>query len=337
MGAMSPSIEAVTEQHSAKSMQLYSVGELFDLPGPEWQIEKVFPMESFVVIYGASGEGKSFLALDMGLSVAQGKGWQGRAVQQGSVVYVAAEGGRSIRKRINAWMLHHNVGDIQNAFFLLEGVQVTNDEDVSSLIKLIHDRGIKPSLIVLDTLARCFVGGDENSAKEMGEFIDGVGKLQKAVGATVMVLHHTGKNGATERGSTALRGAADVMIHVSKLNDAITVENDKQKDDEEFEKITMDLAKVSGSESCVLKPYRQEERKALAVRAELALNVLRQIGPCSWDDWLEGTGLPRTTFHRIYTAMKNDGRVFKVDDKWHVREETPETASGIKASSNSST
>ena len=99
-------------------------------------------------------------------------------------------------------------------------------------------------MIVLDTLARTMVGADENTAKDVGEWIQNAQKLQEKTKATVLTLHHTVKRTAknkpaAERGSSALRGAADTMMAVTKNNNALTLSCVKQKDSEEFDDLRL--------------------------------------------------------------------------------------------------
>lgn len=69
-------IAATLNELKAKELvrvrRVYTIAELDSLPEMSWQIEEHFPSNSFVVMYGASGSGKSFAALDMALSVATG-------------------------------------------------------------------------------------------------------------------------------------------------------------------------------------------------------------------------------------------------------------------------
>src|SRR3712207_1817312 len=64
----------------------------------------------------------------------------------------------------------------------------------------------RPDLIVVDTLARCMRGGDENNARDMGQAVEGLEFLKRTLGAAVLVIHHTTKGRDTERGSRAVRG-----------------------------------------------------------------------------------------------------------------------------------
>jgi large subunit ribosomal protein L18 len=85
--------------------------------------------------------------------------------------------------------------------------------------------------VVFDTFATCFVGGEENSAKEVGEFIAAIKEFQRDVGgAAVLIVHHTGRSEQTERGSSALRAAADTMLKLVREDGQATLICDKQKD-----------------------------------------------------------------------------------------------------------
>jgi hypothetical protein len=283
--------------------KLHSVSELNDLPEPHWLIDGLFRFGSLIGVYGPSGDGKSFLVLDWALSIANGAQWFDRDVNQGVVIYVAAEGARSIRKRVNAWMEHHGVEDLSRAFFLLESVQLRDVKDLKKLARGVRTRARKPVLIVIDTLARCFVGGDENSAKEMGQFVAGLAWLQQEFGAAVMVVHHTGKKEkAQERGSGALRAAADVMIKVSKKQRVlVTVANNKQKDDEEFPSINLRLQEhlLASDEttSCVLvSTEASEDSVGLAPHLLKTLRALASFEnqPVSRRDWSKKVGALRT-------------------------------------------
>ena len=187
-----------------------------------------------------SGHGKSFAALDWALCVATGSTWFGRATSEGAVVYIVAEGGRGIRKRVRAWLEHRGWPKLPDAFFLLDSVQITDERICGRWLQRIAALGVPVKLIVVDTLARCFVGRDENSAQDMGEFVAGIDRLKQETGAAVVVVHHSGKSkdgkpSDIERGSSALRAAADVMVSVTMDKDkVIALKNTKQKDYEEF-------------------------------------------------------------------------------------------------------
>src|SRR4051794_7107287 len=149
----------------------YTFDQLDALPAADWLVEDICGRDSQVMLYGFSGDGKSFVALDLALSVATGDEWHGHKVTQGPVVYVVAEGGRGISRRIAAWCKKHGATKpLNDAFFTLQAPQLTDAKNLTALIADIK-RQATPVLIVLDTFARTFVGKEENSSKDTGEWI----------------------------------------------------------------------------------------------------------------------------------------------------------------------
>jgi hypothetical protein len=324
-------------QMQTPRIKLLSVKELLELPPPEWLIDGVMEEGAFAVLYGPSNEGKTFVALDWSLSIATNRKWHGRAVSKGAVVYVVAEGGRNIGKRIAAWMQEHGVDDVEDMFAVLQAVQVTSPQDVRELEEVIQQHRVRPRLIVIDTLARCFGGGDENSAKDMGQFVAACDRLRHVSGASVLAVHHTGKgmNATTERGSSALRGAADAMIHVQKKNDAICVEVDKQKDAELTKEMHFRLRQVqirdmrgNQSTSCVLVPSDAADSGFGPMLGQPLLGTLRALveqpgsvaESAAWRSDVsrpDGKQMPRETFHRHQRVLIDKNFVERVEGRDH--------------------
>jgi len=208
------------------------------------------PAESLVSLYGASGSGKTFVALDYAATTAQAA----------PVVYIAGEGVVGLAARKLAWCKHHQRG-AGELFFVPHAVNLLDGAEVGALISLIAP--LRPVLLIVDTLARCMIGGDENSASDMGLFVTACDEIKVATGATVLVVHHTGKTGALERGSSALRAACDQMIGLANDDGLITLSCEKSKDSAPFNRRTLRLLPVetgrTGEEgqpevSCVLEP-----------------------------------------------------------------------------------
>jgi len=210
----------------------------------------LLPTDSFACIYGPSGSFKSFLALSLCCHVAAGLQWDGRSVEKGSVLYVAGEGGIGVSRRVRAWEQKYGRASL-NTFARVDSPVFPADPlQVKELVKAckeIEERTGEPmKLIVVDTLARCYGGNDENSAKDMGAFIKGCDQIRKQTGATLLVVHHTGKNAENgARGSSALRAALDVEILVTReTNFSVMVECTKMKDAEQPSGLAFDLDTV---------------------------------------------------------------------------------------------
>jgi hypothetical protein len=199
------------------------------------------------VLYGESGAGKTFVALDFAYHVAARREWCGRKVNGGPVVYVAAEACETINARIAALDAHYKPEKEPPLAVVPCLVNLFDPKaHLSGLIDLVNrwaeHCGEKVAFIVLDTLARIMGTGDENTARDMGILVQNIDRLRVATGAHVMVVHHSGKNKANgARGSSALRAATDTEIEVE--GDRIRVR--KQRAAEQAGEIPFDLKSVT--------------------------------------------------------------------------------------------
>jgi hypothetical protein len=261
---------------------ILSFEHLLELPDPDWLVHGLLP-EGFGVLYGAPSAFKSFLALDWALSVATGRPWHGHEVGAPSdVIYVAAEGRGGLKKRAVAWWEANGKPDMGRVHFLPEPVDLLEANAQVGLAGAIHviSHNCGPvKMLVVDTMARCMVGGDENSAREVGQFIQALDGFNVS---TKLVVHHTGKAGG-EGGSSALRGAADVMVRVEREPKAPVADVicDKAKDFDAWP--TMTLERELAGDPLVLKPTSAFDAKAKAAdeRCEAVLAFVREHGPVS--------------------------------------------------------
>ena len=89
----------------------HSTEALKRLPPPEPLLEGLLFLDSLAMLFGPSGEGKSFVAIDWALSVATGLDWCEKPVAPGRVIYVSAEGRGGLGQRITAWEQAHGAYD----------------------------------------------------------------------------------------------------------------------------------------------------------------------------------------------------------------------------------
>lgn len=214
--------------------------------GVEWVIKGLIQADTIGMIFGGGGSFKSFIALDMALHVAHGLPWCGRKTKQGPVVYLAAEGGAGLWRRIDAWHRWHGLAwdDIQ--FYVIPAA-LDLEQDASAVKDAIAALGIQPVLITVDTLSQTF-RGEENSANEVAAYLSTIGLMFRSVfRCAVTLIHHTG-HAATERprGSTAMSNNVDWMFGCFRdAQDMLaTLENTRQKDGERADEITFSLNKV---------------------------------------------------------------------------------------------
>lgn len=231
---------------------LYNVHMLDQLPPLRWLVDELVPEKGLSVLFGSSGVGKSFFTLDLALRLSQSQ----------PVVYVAAEGASGYHDRVTAWQQVYGAGG-EHLHFHFDALPLLNPIQVESFIQRLEP--YRPTLVILDTLARCMVGGNESSARSMGEVVQACARLQNAFGAAVLLVHHTGKDGQTERGSSALRGAADTMLRLSADQNVVCLSSSKSKDGAPFkdrlftlEPVSWETAHEEAASSCVLVPLEPD-------------------------------------------------------------------------------
>lgn len=256
--------------------QLYATpDEINAEPEPPSLVAGVIDAGTFGIIYGPGGSGKSFLALDLALSVASGNAWCGHSVTQGRVLYVAAEGRRSAGRRTLAWRAARGVREPEGALVVRgQPVNLGDAAEMSAFSAHVLAEGF--STVVIDTYNRCTPDVEENSAKDTGRVVANIGALA-AAGVTVIVVHHTAKDGAGPRGSGALLWASDWALGVEKQAAAVTVTNARQKDRDDGQVLArLVLAAHEPSQSAALHAGTPLDQSPRADRMqEAVLDVLR--------------------------------------------------------------
>lgn len=270
------------------------------LEGLDYCIKALIERRRFVVVYGATGSGKSTLTIDMGLHIAAELRWRGRRVKGAPVVYFAAEAGASINPRVVA-ARDYLLGEARETripFAVIPtGPDLRNRVDVERMIDAIQaiaaEIGAGIALIIIDTLSRAAPGADENSPADMSEIVGACDRIREATGAAVLLVHHSGKDSARgARGHSALAAAADTIIEVA--DGVATIE--KSRDGVSGEKFAFALDPVHLGDdadgdpitACVVRHLTEQTTKAKPVRL---------------------TGVARVALQALTEAIGSDGQV----------------------------
>jgi len=279
-----PDVQDNVQEERPDVFDVYDVHYLRNMPPVEWLVDGLLTKHGFSVLYGSPGAGKSFLAIDMALSVAYGKAWHDCATQQGAVLYIAGEGVGGLGKRIKAWQAHHKLTADVPFYVLPTAVRFREPEDVERLLRTIDNLDTKFSAVFVDTVARALLGGDENSATDMGLFVDACEIVKRHCECAVVAIHHSGKDAARGmRGSTALLGAVDTSIKVSKLEETVTLATEKQKDAEPMPDVAFTMTPVAliDDVSVVMTQADMPEKKPRSAKLtepqKIALQALRNL------------------------------------------------------------
>lgn len=327
-----------------------TVGDLLQAPAAPWRVLRVIPARGLIVLWGASGSGKTFVAIDVAAAIARGLRWAGRRTKRGTVAYIAAEG--QLRDRIDAYLRHNGlkVSELDRLRVLDAAVNLLDPStDVAMLVEVL--RGVaresgELALVVIDTLNRSMPGGDENSSEDMGKLIAAAKLIERELECAVLFVHHSGKDETKgSRGHSSLKAATDAEISVKRDGDVRTVTAEKVRDSADgevlltFRLASVDLGPMSGVDpdadaderrtSCIVEPIDAGPAPGgarLSDTDDIALRVLRDLC-ANTDDRTEATsihpvGLPRVAvdhwrdrFRRVRGVDTDDSKAMEASKK----------------------
>ncbi|MGB0683778.1 MAG: AAA family ATPase [Magnetovibrionaceae bacterium] len=253
------------------SFEIITRDFLEEVTEPRWLVENLIMRNSQNLLIGPRGSFKSFVALDIALSVATGGEeaitefdlpgpWEGcwPCIEPCDlpVLYAAGEGYRGIKERVLAWEQKHLDGERADQFLLVPGVPRPTPESVEAFIeeaKGFHD---EIGLVVLDTVGRCLQGMDENRQQDASAFSWMVERIIEELNCAVIATHHSGHEKTRGRGSSVFGADADAEFILTRDKDELLVsmKNTKQRDAPEWDEdklIQLELVQFEyGSSLC---------------------------------------------------------------------------------------
>lgn len=271
--------------------------ELEALPAPTPLRGSPLYERTIAVLYGPSGVGKTFYAITIAMQ---------SAVQSGKpVLYVAAEDVEGVRIRKNAW--RELYGETGGTFLTWPcEVNLMEPTQVANVIAETRELGL--GLVVLDTLAQCAIGADDNSSKDMGLFMEAAKIIARETGATVLLVHHSGKSGGQERGSSAIRAAAYTMLEASDEDGVLRIACTKAKNSRPFDPLYFRLVEHGDSAVAVPAEYVRRDESRLTnnqrvILEQLALDIFANTG-MSASEIERVTGIASKTMYRTLDHLK---------------------------------
>lgn len=233
-----------------------------------WIIKDIIPAgPSLILLFSPSGVGKTFLILDLSLSIATGLGdWNGRKCANGKILYFCGEGKSTLVPRITAWCLEHKIEDTQSIEFIAEdGVfDVADPEKYEELLRAIEVYFAEepPLALIFDTMNLFMGDGDENSTKDANRFIQRVKEMTLRMNCAIILVHHTGvTNEERARGSSVFKGALDseLRLEKSKGTGLLTLTQTKSRFGKEIDPINLMLKEVTLRNLHADQDYDEEE------------------------------------------------------------------------------
>src|SRR5256885_6581622 len=149
----------------AKRLSFGIQDDIDALPDIEYLIGNTLQACGVSMIFGPSGTGKTFNALNIAYCIAHGIHWFGRPVKQGKVWYINTEGGHGLKLRTAAWRKECGRGKTPNIEFITWPVQLK--DHYRELLDTLEEADEKPSLLIVDNYSMCAVGTNQNDQMEV--------------------------------------------------------------------------------------------------------------------------------------------------------------------------
>lgn len=276
--------------------RLLTTADLKNIPRPAPLLDGLLYLDSLAMLYGPSGGGKSFVAVDIAMTVGSTRQWwHSNAVTNGLVLYVVAEGASGISMRTEAWEKRHD--DDANVLWHPMAINVFEQVWVSALAQVVAE--LRPALVIIDTYARSTLGLEENATKDTSIVVAHLDQIRVAAGCCVLIVHHSGKNiEAGARGNSALKGAMDTEIELIGDDARMLLRNTKQKNAPELAPLWLKLDPEAES-AVVIAAIGDDDSVAETVLETLeALGKVQVAGGVSAVAWKASAGVPDRTFYR---------------------------------------
>jgi len=177
----------------------------------QWLIETLWTQCAVGLVGGTPKSLKTWLALELAVSVASGTACLGRfAVKHKglALIYLAEDQPCDVRLRLQNLCEHRDVAMNQlDVLAITEPCLRLDDErDIERLDATLHQ--YKPTLLLLDPFVRLH-RANENDAQEVARILASLRQLQRKHHSAIIVVHHTRKNQRSGQHGQALRGSGD--------------------------------------------------------------------------------------------------------------------------------
>lgn len=230
VGSSPPPLIGKAEQENISFKPVGLAELLQDTPDVEFLVEGILPVGRMMLLSGLSGEGKTWLSLDLALSVAQGSRWLGHyACRQGKVLVIDEESGHVLlKKRLSRLMSAAGIEEDDSAcdvrFLSMAGVNLSNAQCVASIKRMLEEEQF--ALIIIDTLIRVH-RENESSSEEMARVSEVLQALCNDYGCALWIDHHNRKPGLGRHDSQhAYRGSTEIQALVDSHLDLKAVKGE---------------------------------------------------------------------------------------------------------------
>ncbi len=288
-----------------------------------WLIESIWAKSAVGIIGGAPKCCKSWLGLDMAVSVASGTACLGQfpVKQKGpALIFLAEDTIPSVRARIEAICTQRqfNIDDLELYVITASALRLDLDRDQKSLKNTLA--ALQPQLLLLDPLVRLH-RLDENSAADISNLLGFVREMQRTYNTSVVLVHHASKKkraqpGQALRGSSDLHAFGDSNAYLSRRNNRITLtlEHRAAKPPEPFEMELMSRSDGSATHLKIVSPVNGSTTTSLE---EKILVLLKHSDkPIMGKAMREQLKVNNQRLGKTLEDLNQQGRVIRTSKGW---------------------
>lgn len=250
-----------------------------------WLVEGLWTDQAVGVIGGGPKLGKSWLALDMAVSIASGTLCLGAFpvhVAGPVLLYAAEDSAAALRTRLEtlARIRQLNFDSLDVRVITADSLRLDRAQDQERLeaTVLVHH----PVLLVLDPLVRIHAI-DENVAGQVAALLGYLRSLQRKTGVAIALVHHVRKNvspsggaGYSLRGSSDLYAWLDSFLYLRKHHDQLTL-SAEHRSASGAGPFVLELAQPCGDTGAHLRLSSVEGIKAAPNQNTLAERILQLL------------------------------------------------------------
>jgi hypothetical protein len=322
------------ETHDSACLPVLRVGAIPTEPIPRrWLIESLWGAAAVGFIGGPPKCCKSYLGLDMALSVATNTACLGMyaVIEPGpALVYLAEDALSVVRERVEALTRHRGLPLADVNLHVITAPRLRLDQPADRARLFETARRLRPRMLLLDPLVRLHAV-DENSATEVAQLLAGLRELQRGLDLAIVLVHHTRKAvpasmaaGQGLRGSTDLHAFGDSNLYLRRLRGQLllTMEHRAAAAPEPVglelvttQEETIHLAITSTAPSCEV-PRETDLDQAV-------LKVLERQPVISRQALRENLAVQNERLGRTLVRLESQGRLQRGPDGWRLSNHHP--------------
>lgn len=257
-------------------------------PPIDWIVNGLISAGSVNIFYGEGGSKKTWALLDMAICVANGDDWIGFKTCRSNVLIIDEESGkRRILRRLGDVIRGHNADEQTPVHVIsLAGFDLGDNAWIAELTAKIVVTSSK--LIIIDALADVMPGRDENLVKDVQPIFLALRQIAELLQVAIIIIHHANKSKGDYRGSTAIKGALDLLLQVESepKSDLITFKTTKARDTEplDFAALAQFMTQVQPGMFWLISSAKQPKKKNYPPGQNYVLRYLLKMGNSSIKD-----------------------------------------------------